>query len=307
MSKVLIATVKPFDAQATQQMQDIFSAAGHETVLLEKYADTAALLAAVKDAEALVVRSDKITPEVIAAAPQLKIVVRAGAGFDTIDLAAATAHNVVVENTPGQNSNAVAELAIGMMLFQTRNHFNGTAGCELKGKTLGIHGLGNVGKAIARIANGLEMEVYSYDYRNRPRYCEKHGAAAVNSVESLYSKVQIVSLNIPADENTIQSINYQLLSRLPDNGMLVNTARKEIIHEGDLLRIFAEKPDFQYVSDVAPDCKDELLEKYPERVFFTPKKMGAQTLEANVNAGVAAANQIVAYFKDGVTTFQVND
>lgn len=306
MSKVLIATSKPFAPQARDQIRAVLQKAGHEVMLLENYSECDQLLAAVKDAEALIVRSDLVTPQVIAAAPQLKIVVRAGAGYDNIDLAAASEHGVVVENTPGQNSNAVAELAIGMMIFQARCHFNGSAGTELKGKTLGIHGLGNVGQAIARIANGLEMRVYSFDYRKRPRFCEKHGADAVDDLHTLYSTVQYVSLNIPCTPETAASINYDLLSCLPDDGVLVNTARKEIINEPDLLRIMADKPNFQYISDIAPDCKEELLEKFPGRVFFTPKKMGAQTEEANVNAGVAAAVQIVSFFESGDTTFQVN-
>lgn len=306
MSKVLVATEKPFDSQATEQMDAILTKAGHEMVLLESYTSVDELYAALEDVEALIVRSDQVTPAVIAAAPMLKIVVRAGAGYDNIDLAAATQHKIVVENTPGQNSQAVAELAIGMLLFQARGQFNGTAGWELKGKTLGIHGLGNVGQAIARVANGFGMRVFSFDYRKRPRYCEKHGATALDDAESLYSNVQCISLSIPANEDTKESINYALLSRLPDDGVIINTARKEIINEADLLKVFAEKPFFQYISDVAPDCKDELLEKYPKRVFFTPKKMGAQTLEANVNAGVAAATQIAAFFDTGDTTFQVN-
>ena len=279
---------------------------GHDLVLLENYSDEADLLAAVSDADALIVRSDLVTPAVIGAAPQLKIVVRAGAGYDNIDLGAASGRGIVVENTPGQNSNAVAELAIAMMLYQARGKFNGGTGTELKGKTLGIHGLGNVGQCIAAIANGFGMRVYSFDYRKRPRYCEKHGAAAVDCVETLYSTVQYVSLSIPLNNTTRQSIDYALLSRMPDNGVLVNTARKEIINEADLLKVFAEKPFFQYISDIAPDCKDELLQKYPDRVFFTPKKMGAQTQEANINAGVAAAKQIAAFFATGKPTFQVN-
>ena len=226
MSKVLVATEKPFDAQATEQMQAILTKAGHQLVLLENYTSVDELYAAVQDAEALIVRSDKVTPAVIAAAPALKIVVRAGAGFDNIDLPAATQQGIVVENTPGQNSQAVAELAIGMLLFQMRNQFNGSAGRELKGKTLGIHGLGNVGQAIARIANGFGMQVFSFDYRKRPRYCEKHGAAALNDVESLYSTVQCVSLSIPANADTKESINYALLSRLPDDGVVINAAEK---------------------------------------------------------------------------------
>jgi D-3-phosphoglycerate dehydrogenase / 2-oxoglutarate reductase len=306
MSKVLVATCKPFDPEAIDLMRAEVVRHGHELVLLEKYTEEAELLAAVSDADALIVRSDLVTPAVIEAAPQLKIVVRGGAGYDNIDLDAASGRGIVVENTPGQNSNAVAELAIAMMLYQARGKFNGGTGTELKGKTLGIHGLGNVGQCIAAIANGLGMRVVSFDYRKRPRYCEKHGAAAVDCVETLYSSVQYVSLSIPLNDTTRQSIDYSLLSRLPENGVLVNTARKEIINEADLLKIFAEKPFFQYISDVAPDCKDELLQKYPERVFFTPKKMGAQTQEANINAGVAAAKQIAAFFATGDTTFQVN-
>ena len=306
MSKVLVATVKPFAPQAIEQMRAVFSKAGHDMILLEKYNGQEELLPALQEAEALIVRSDPVTPEIIAAASQLKIIVRGGAGYDNINLAAATEHGIVVENTPGQNSNAVAELAIGMMLFQARNQFNGTAGRELKGKTLGIHGLGNVGRQVAHIAIGLGMKVFSFDYRKRPRYCEKHGVIGLDDAKCLYDQVQYITLSIPSNAETYQLINYELLSRLPDDGVLVNTARKEIIHEEDLQRIMEEKPNFQYLSDVAPVCKEALLAKYPDRVFFTPKKMGAQTLEANVNAGVAAAQQIVDYFENGDTTFQVN-
>ncbi|MCD4752274.1 MAG: hypothetical protein K8R40_04320 [Anaerolineaceae bacterium] len=306
MTKVLVATVKPFAAQAVKGIRGIVEKAGYDLALLEKYADKSELLAAVADADALIVRSDKITPEVIVAAPKLKIIVRGGAGFDNIDLAAATDKGIVVENTPGQNSDAVAELAIGLMVFQARDRYNGKAGRELKGKTLGIHAFGNVGRRVAHIAQGFGMDVYAYDPFLTDEQIETSGVKVCHSAEELYSTCQYVSLHIPATPKTISSINYDLLSKMPEGGILVNTARKEVVDEIGMMKLFAENEFFQYISDIAPDCKDELIQLYPGRCFFTPKKMGAQTIEANVNAGLAAASQIVKFFEEGDTRFQVN-
>ncbi len=306
MPKVLVATVKPFAPAAVEQIKKIVENAGYQFALLEKYEDQEALKQAVADADALIVRSDKITADIMQAAPKLKIVVRAGAGYDNIDLKAATERGIVVMNTPGQNSNAVAELALGMMIYMARNQFNGKPGTELKGKTLGIHAYGHVGKRVAHIAKGFGMEVYAFDPFIPKEAIEKDGVTVVHSAEELYNLCQYVSLHIPANEQTIKSINFNLLSKMPANATLVNTARKEIIDEDDLLKMFEERPDFKYISDIAPDCKDVIAEKFPGRYFFTPKKMGAQTAEANINAGLAAARQIVNFFEKGDRTFQVN-
>lgn len=306
MPKILVATVKPFAPVAVEQIKKIVEEAGYQFALLEKYEDADELKRAVADVDALIVRSDKVTSEVINAAPKLKIVVRAGAGYDNIDLKAATEKGVVVMNTPGQNSNAVAELALGMMVYLARNQFNGKPGTELKGKTLGLHAYGHVGKRVAEIAKGFGMPLYAFDPFIPKEIIEKDGVEAVPSIEELYATCQYVSLHIPANEKTIKSINYELLSRMPRNAVLVNTARKEIIDEEGLLKMFAERPDFKYISDIAPDCAAEIAEKYPGRFFFTPKKMGAQTAEANINAGIAAAKQIVNFFEKGDRTFQVN-
>jgi len=306
MAKVLIATEKPFAKAAIDQIKPIFDKAGYELVLLEKYSDKADLLKAVADVDAMIIRSDKADKEVLDAARNLKIIVRAGAGYDNINLDAATANNVVAMNTPGQNSNAVAELALGMMVSIARGNYNGKPGTELKGKTIGIHAYGNVGKLVARIAKGFGMDVYAFDPFVEKIIIENDDVVVVNSAEELYEKCQYVSLNIPANDKTKNSINYSLLSKMPKGGTLVNTARKEVINEDDLLKIFAERDDFKYVSDIAPDCASEITEKYEGRFFFTPKKMGAQTAEANINAGLAAANQIVNYLEKGDKTFQVN-
>ncbi|NOX90651.1 MAG: 3-phosphoglycerate dehydrogenase [Calditrichaeota bacterium] len=306
MPKILVATVKPFAPVAVEQIKKIVEEAGYDFALLEKYEDAEELKRAVADVNALIVRSDKITSEIINAAPKLKIVVRAGAGYDNIDLKAATEKGVVVMNTPGQNSNAVAELVLGMMVYLARNQFNGKPGTELKGKTLGLHAYGHVGKRVAEIAKGFGMPLYAFDPFIPKEIIEKDGVEAVPSVEELYATCQYVSLHIPANEKTIKSINYELMSRMPQNAVLVNTARKEIIDEEGLLKMFAERPDFKYISDIAPDCAAEIGEKYPGRFFFTPKKMGAQTAEANINAGIAAAKQIVNFFEKGDRTFQVN-
>jgi len=306
MTKVLVATEKPFAKAAVEGIRGIVEKAGYELALLENYTDKADLLSAVADADALIIRSDKVDAEVIEAAKQLKIVVRAGAGYDNIDLAAASAKGVVAMNTPGQNANAVAELVIGMMIFQARNKFNGKAGSEIKGKKIGIHAYGNIGKIVAAIAKGFGMEVYAFDPFVDKAAIEADGVKAVESIEELYSTCNYVSLHIPATEQTINSINYDLLSKMPEGAALVNTARKEVIDEEGMKKILAEKPNFSYISDIAPACREELEKDFADQVYFTPKKMGAQTGEANVNAGLAAGNQIVGFIENGDATFQVN-
>ena len=306
MPKVLVATEKPFAKEAVDKIKAIFDKARYHTVLLEKYTQKADLLNAVKDVDAIIIRSDIVDKEVIQAAKNLKIVIRAGAGYDNIDLDTATANRVAAMNTPGQNANAVAELALGMMVMIARGNYNGKPGTELKGKKLGIHAYGNVGKLVARIAKGFSMDIYAYDPFIDKVIIENDGVKVVNSAEDLYSTCQYVSLNIPANEKTKKSINYSLLSKLPQGGTLVNTARKEIINEADLLKMFETRPDFRYVSDIEPDCAAEIASKFTGRFFFTPKKMGAQTEEANINAGIAAANQIVNFIEKGDITFKVN-
>ena len=306
MTKVLVATVKPFIPDAVEGIKKIVSEAGYEFSLLEKYADQAELIEAVVDVDALIIRSDKATREVIQAGKNLKVIVRAGSGYDNIDLEAASEKGIVAMNTPGQNSNAVAELAMGMMVYLARNGYNGKAGTELKEKKLGIHAYGNVGKRIANIAKGFGMQVLVFRPTRPEEVGEKDGITFVGSAEELYSTCNYISVNIPANEQTKKSINYELLASMPQPATLVNAARKEIVNEDDLLRVFEEREDFAYISDIAPDCKDTIAEKYPGRFFFTPKKMGAQTAEANINAGIAAATQIRDYFETGDTTFQVN-
>ncbi len=306
MTKVLVATVKPFAPVAVDSIREIIMKAGYAFEVLEKYESQDDFKNAVADADALIIRSDKATKEVIEAGKNLKIIVRAGAGYDNIDLEAATANDVVAMNTPGQNSNAVAELALGMMVFQARSQFNGKAGIELKGKKIGIHAYGHVGQIVGKIAKGFGMEVYAFDPFIPNEKIESLGAKAVDSVEELYSTCQYISLHIPANEKTKNSINSGLLSLMPKGATLVNTARKEVIDEESLLTIFNERPDFNYLSDIAPDCKDKIAEKYEGRFFFTPKKMGAQTAEANINAGIAAATQIVDFLEKGDTSFKVN-
>ncbi len=305
MTKVLVATEKPFAKAAVEQIKALVEEAGFEFALLEKYTDKQQLLDAVKDAAALIVRSDKITREVLDAAKELKIVVRAGAGYDNLDLEACTEKGVVAMNTPGQNSNAVAELALGMMVYMARNKFNGTAGTELRGKKLGIHAYGNVGYYVAKIAKGFGMEVYAFDPFVAKEKIVADGVTAVDTIDELYSTCQYVSLHIPANDQTKKSINAELLSKMPAKAVLVNTARKEVIDEESVLGLMAERDDLIYISDIAPDSEG-FLNNYIDRVFFTPKKMGAQTAEANINAGVAAAKQIIAYINDGVETFRVN-
>ncbi len=306
MTKVLVATDKPFAKAAVDGIRKIVEDAGFQLVLLEKYPAQSDFVNAVADVDAVIIRSDIANKEVIDAAKNLKIIVRAGAGYDNIDLAACTEKGVVAMNTPGQNSNAVAELALGMMVMAARNNYDGSSGTELRGKKLGIHAYGNVGRYIAMIAKGFGMEVYAFDPFVSKEAMEKDGIIYIDNVETLYSTCQYVSLNMPANEKTKKSINFELLSKMPKNACLVNTARKEVIDEEGLLQIFTERADFKYVSDVEPGCKAEIAEKFAGKYFFTPKKMGAQTSEANINAGLAAANQIVKFIKTGDKTYQVN-
>lgn len=303
--KILVATEKPFAAVAIDGIRKEIEGAGHELVLLEKYTDAAQLLDAVKDADAMIVRSDKVTPAVLDAAKQLKIVVRAGAGYDSIDTAYAKEKGVIVENTPGQNSNAVAELVFGLLVYTVRNFYNGKAGTELMGKKLGILAFGNVGRNVARIAKGFGMDVYAYDAFCPKEAIEEAEVKAVNSQDELFECCDIVSLHIPATAETKQSINYALVNKMKKGGIVINTARKEVINESELLKLLAEREDLKYITDIKPDA-DADFAKFEGRYFSTPKKMGAQTAEANINAGIAAAKQINAYFKDGCTKFQVN-
>ena len=305
MMKVLVATEKPFAAAAVEGIRKEIEGAGHQLALLEKYTEKAQLLDAVKDADALIIRSDKVDAEVLDAAKQLKIVVRAGAGYDNIDLAAATAHKVVAENTPGQNANAVAELVFGLLVFAVRQFFNGKAGSELKDKKLGILAFGNVGRNVARIAKGFGMDVYAFDAFCPAEAIEKAGVHAVANQEALFEQCDVVSLHIPATPETKQSINYALVGKMKKGGILVNTARKEVINEPELLKLMEERQDLKFVTDIMPDANAD-FQKFEGRYFSTPKKMGAQTAEANANAGIAAARQINAFFKDGDTKFQVN-
>lgn len=303
--KVLIATEKPFAPAAVEGIRKEIEGAGHQLALLEKYTDKAQLLSAVADADALIIRSDKVDAEVLDAAKQLKIVVRAGAGYDNIDLAAATAHNVIAENTPGQNSNAVAELVFGLLVYTVRNFYNGKAGSELKGKRLGILAFGNVGRNVARIAKGFGMEVSAYDAFCPAEAIEKSGVKAAKSQDELFQTCDIVSLHIPATAETKNSINYATVNQLKKGGILINTARKEVINEPELLKLLAEREDLKYITDIKPDADAEFA-KFEGRYFSTPKKMGAQTAEANINAGIAAAKQINAFFATGDKKFQVN-
>jgi len=305
MTKVLVATEKPFAAAAVNGIRKIVEGAGFELVLLEKYTDPNDLIKAVADVDALIIRSDKATKDVIEAGKNLKIIVRAGAGYDNIDLAAATAKGIVAMNTPGQNSNAVAELAAGMMVFMARVQFKGGSGSELKGKKLGLHAYGYVPRMLAHIAKGFGMEIFAFDPFIPEENITKDGVKVVKNLEELYSTCQYVSLHIPANDKTKKSINFDLMSKMPKGATIINTARKEVMNEDDLKKIFEEKQDFKYISDIAPDCHADLL-KYENRYYSTPKKQGAETSEANVNAGIAAANQIVNFIKKGDKTFQVN-
>ncbi len=305
--KVLIATEKPFAKTAVEGIESILKEANYEVVRLEKYADKSELLAAVADVDALIIRSDKVTAEVIEAAKQLKIVVRAGAGFDNVDLAAATAHNVVVMNTPGQNSNAVAELALGMMVYMARNQFNPGTGSELQGKTLAIHAYGNVGRLVGLKGKALGMNVVAYDpFITDEAVFERDGVKKMNSIAELYAAADYLSLHIPATAETKGSIGYDLAMSMPKGATIVNTARKEVINEEGLMKAMEEREDLKYITDIAPDAKDVYAEKFGKRYFGTPKKQGAETAEANVNAGLAAARQIVDFFVNGNVRFQVN-
>lgn len=304
--KVLVATEKPFARVAVDGIREVVEQAGYELALLEKYSSKGHLLEAVADVDALIIRSDNVDAEVLAAAKNLKIVVRAGAGYDNIDLASATAHNVVAMNTPGQNSNAVAELALGLMVMAVRNMYNGTSGTELKGKKLGIHAYGNVGRNVARIAKGFGMEIYAYDAYCPDEAMVNDGVTPLHSAEELYATCDVISLHIPATAETKGSINYALLSKMPKGGLLVNTARKEVINEAELIQFMQERQDFRYVTDIMPAADQKMTELFASRYFATPKKMGAQTAEANINAGIAAAKQIVDFLQNGNTRFQVN-
>ena len=306
MAKVLVATEKPFSQVAVDGIREVTDKAGYELVLLEKYTEKKQLLEAVADVDALIIRSDKVDSEVLDAARNLKIVVRAGAGYDNIDLEAATAHKVVAMNTPGQNANSVAELVFGLLVYGVRNFFNGTSGTELMGKKLGILAFGNVGRNVARIAKGFGMEVYAYDAFCPAEAIEAAGVHAVGCQEALFEECDIVSLHIPATPETRQSINAALVGRMKKGGILVNTARKEVIHEAELLALMQERTDLKYLADIKPDMDADFAAQCPGRYFATPKKMGAQTSEANVNAGIAAANQIVGFLENGITKFQVN-
>ena len=304
--KILVATEKPFAKKATDEMRNIAQSAGVELVLLEKYTDVNDFYRAVETVDGLIVRSDKVTKEVVAHAKNLKIVVRAGAGFDNLDLAACTERKIACMNTPGQNSNAVAELAIGMMIFMARNTFAGGTGSELKGKTLGIHAYGNVGRLVGLLGKAFGMNVIAFDPFVKRENVEKDGVGYVETIEDLYKKANYISLHIPANDKTKKSINYALLSLMPQGAFLINTARKEVVNEEDLVKLMAEREDFKYATDIAPENLAELKEKFGNRVFATPKKMGAETSEANINAGLAAIRQAIGFLKDGIDKFRVN-
>lgn len=303
--KILVFTEKPFAPAAVQAIENVVNASGNDLELVER-GSREDLLNAVKDAEGLIVRSDVIDAEVMDAAPKLKVIVRAGAGYDNIDLKAATEHNICVMNTPGQNSNAVAELVFGMVVMMCRNQYNGTSGSELKGKSLGIYAFGQVGRNVARIAKGFDMKVEALDVFVPDEVIEAEGVTPLHNVDELFSRNQFVSLHIPATPQTKNSIGYDLVMKMPKNGVLINTARKEVIDEEGLMKALEERPDLRYVSDIKPGLAEEFEKRFSPRVFFTPKKMGAQTAEANFNAGVAAAEQTIAYLKDGWNKFQVN-
>ena len=305
-SKILLATEKPFTKETVNDIKSIVEKSGNTFKLLEKYKAKQELLDAVKDVDAIIVRSDKITKEVMDAANNLKVVARAGAGFDNIDLAYASKKGIVVMNTPGQNANAVAELVFGLSVYAVRNFYNGSTGSELKGKKLGLLAFGNVGRNVARIAKGFGMDIYSYDAFVPKEALEKEGVHAVDKQEDLFTNCDLVSLHIPATKETINSINYELGSKMKKNAILINTSRKEVINEKELIKLMEERTDLKYVTDLMPDNHEEFLKKFPGRYFATPKKMGAQTVEANINAGKAAANQIIDFFKTGKTRFQVN-
>lgn len=304
--KILIATEKPFAKAAVEGIEKIATEAGHQVVRLEKYTSKEELYAAVADVDALIVRSDKVTKEVVDAAKNLKIVVRAGAGFDNLDLPACTERGIVAMNTPGQNSNAVAELALGMMVYISRNCFTPGTGSELKGKTVGIQAYGNVGRLVANLAKGFGMHVMAFDPFVPAEKIQAEGVEVAASLEDMYSKCNFISLHIPATPQTKGSIGYDLMSKMPKGGCLVNTARKEVINEAEMVKVLAEREDLKYITDIAPDNAAEMAEKFGKRFFATPKKQGAETAEANINAGLAAATQIVKFFATGDRTFQLN-
>lgn len=304
--KILVATEKPFAPVAIRQMREVIEAAGFRMELLENYKKPEDFAGAVADADALIVRSDMVTSGILDAARQLKIVVRAGAGYDNLDLQACTDHNVIAMNTPGQNSNAVAELVFELILFQIRSGFTGKTGTELRGKTIGLHAFGNVGKYVADIARGFGMDVYAYDPFVSERVMKNNNAKQCINVEEMYRKCQYVSIHMPFNDRTVKSVGYDLLRQMPPNACLVNTARKEVIDEEGLLKVFEERSDISYLADVAPDCKAVFEEKFKGRFIFTEKKMGAQTEESNINAGVAAARQIVDFFKTGNQKYRLN-
>ncbi len=306
MNKVLIATEKPFAPAAVEQIKLVLDEAGYQLEILEKYTGADEFKNAIKNVDALIVRSDKVTSDIIDATENLKVVVRAGAGYDNLDLEACSKKSIVAMNTPGQNSNAVAELAFGMMIYHARNAFDGTSGKELRDKKIGIHAFGNVGRFVAEIAKGFGMDVYAYDPFVEKQEIEKHGVKVFESAEELYKNCQYISLNIPANDKTKKSIDYKIMSSMPKNATIVNTARKEVVCEESLLKVLEERPDFSYLSDIAPDCRETIENKYEGRYVFTAKKMGAQTSEANIKAGIAAAKQIVNYIEKGDTTFKVN-
>ena len=303
---ILVATEKPFAPEAVRRIAGISEEAGYSLKFLEEYSSAKELREAVKEADALIIRSDRVTAEILAAARKLKVVVRAGSGYDNVDCAAASANNIVVMNTPGQNSNGVAELAFGLMISLARGLYQGKAGTELRGKRIGIHGYGNVGKYMVKIANGFGMEIEAYGRSLSPGQVLADGAAASRSVQELYRSCDYVSLHLPLNETTQRLIRFEMMSKMKPGAALINTARKEIMEEEGLLKMMAERPDFKYASDIAPECKDEMLKDYPDRCFFTAKKMGAQSLEANMNAGIAAVRQVINYLEKGDRSFQVN-
>ena len=294
--KVLIATEKPFAKEALEAIKQEITNGGHSVEVLEKYTEKSQLISAVAQANAIIIRSDIIDEEVLAAAKELKIVVRAGAGYDNVDIQCAKEHKIVVENTPGQNANAVAELVLGLLVYTVRNFYNGKSGSELKGKKLGLLAYGNVSRNVARIA---------YDAYCSPKQIEDDGVVAVNSPSELFTQCDIVSLHIPATPETTKSINYELVNKLPKHGILINTARKEVINEEELFNLMNERQDIKFITDIKPNA-DAMFSQLEGRYFSTPKKMGAQTSEANNNAGIAAAKQINAFFNEGITKYQVN-
>ena len=306
MSKILLATEKPFTKETVEDIKNIIEKSGNTFILLENYKEKQQLLDSVKDIDALIIRSDKITKEIMDSANNLKIIVRAGAGVDNVDLEYATKKGIVVMNTPGQNANAVAELVFGLLIYVIRNFYNGKTGIELKGKKLGLLAFGQVGRNVARIAKGFDMEIYSYDAFVPAKVLEEAGIHAANNPEELFENCDIISLHIPATKETIKSINYKLCSKMKKNAILVNTARKEVINELDLIKLMEERTDIKYITDLAPDEDEQFKNKFQGRYFATPKKMGAQTEEANINAGKSAANQIIDFLKTGNTKFQVN-